>query len=62
MENLNKFTTRLPYSELQQINGGDGITEAVFRFLGWVSVIVEEGMNVPHANEPEGVRGSRPFE
>ncbi|PIY09923.1 MAG: hypothetical protein COZ17_11520 [Flavobacteriaceae bacterium CG_4_10_14_3_um_filter_33_47] len=62
MKNLNNFVSDLTQEELKTINGGDGITEAVFRFFGWVSVVIEAGLDVPHANNPSGLEGSRPFE
>lgn len=58
----NMLVEDLSSKELVKVNGGDGITEAVFRFFGWVSVIVEAGLDVPHANDPQGTGGSRPFE
>ena len=62
MKNLNNFVSDLTQEELKTINGGDGITEAVFRFFGWVSVVIEAGLDVPHANNTSGLEGSRPFE
>jgi hypothetical protein len=62
MNILDKFSNELTKDEQNSINGGDGLTEALFRFLGWTSVIIEAGFNVPHANNPEGLGGSRPFE
>tara|TARA_R110002096_G_scaffold184679_2_gene363267 strand:+ start:212 stop:418 length:207 start_codon:yes stop_codon:yes gene_type:complete len=68
MKKIDKFVKKdnlvseLSKEDIVFINGGDGLTEAVFRFFGWVSVVVEAGFNVPHANNPEGVSGSRPFE
>ncbi len=51
MKNFDNFTSDLSSEELKSINDGDDITKAFFRFLGWCSVVLEAGMNVPHANE-----------
>ena len=62
MNKLDKFSNELTIGEQKSINGGDDITEAVFRFFGWVSVVIQAGFDVSHANNPEGLGGSRPFE
>ena len=59
MNNLTNNTTDLSLEEMKSINGGDGLTRAFFRLLGWCSVILEAGLDIP---DREGVAGSRPFE
>lgn len=59
MKNINFNTTDLSPNELKSINGGDGITEAVFYALGWLN---EVGKRLFQDRPLTRLGASRPFE
>jgi len=59
MKNINNNVQNLSHYELISINGGDGITEAVFYALGWINSV---GSALFQDRPQSKLAAGRPFE